>query len=120
MSKKTEPEDQAEPETKPKPGDSDYDWSVLYGTDDLYLHTFPDGTVVALKSFTSIFNKTWLFQVGEEAKSDWDIERAAIKRGTCEVAKRVLMSLDPDQGDPLDGLFSAWAASAEKGLKPGE
>ena len=102
-----------------KPGDKDYDWSVQYGTDNLYVHTFPDGTVVALKPFGSIYSKTWLYKL-RNAVSDVDIEFAALDRGSCEVARAVLESLPDSDGDPLSDLFKAWTAAATEGLTPGE
>jgi hypothetical protein len=114
-----QPEPQPEPKPEPKPGEAGYDWAKLYGTDNLYLHTFPNGTVVALKPFGSIYSKTWLFKL-RALQTDVDIEFAALDRGSCPVAKEVLMGLDDKDGDPLDELFKAWAASATEGLKPGE
>jgi hypothetical protein len=108
-------------EVKPaaKPGDKNYDWAAVYGTTDLYIHTFPDGTVVALKPFGSIYSKTWLYKL-RKAVSDVDIEFAALARGSCDVARAVLENIDDTDGDPLSDLFKAWAASATEGLTPGE
>ena len=103
----------------PKPGDKDYDWAAQYGTDNLYVHTFPDGTVVALKPFGSIYSKTWLYKL-RKAVSDVDIEFAALDRGSCDVARVVLENIDDTEGDPLSDLFKAWAATATEGLTPGE
>lgn len=126
MPKEVKPEDldleldPTEPAQPPaKPGDKDYDWAAQYGTDDLYVHTFSDGTVVALKSFTSIYSKTWLYKI-RTMQSDVDIEFAAIDRGGCPAVKEVLLTLDDSKGDPLDELFRAWAASVNKGITPGE
>ncbi len=122
VTKKIEPEETepvvVEP-AKPKPGDKDYDWAAQYGTDNLYVHTFPDGTVVALKPFGSIYSKTWLYKL-RKAVSDVDIEFAALDRGSCDVARVVLESIDDSEGDPLSDLFKAWAATATEGLTPGE
>jgi len=108
-----------EPKPEAKPGEAGYDWAAQYGTDDLYIHTFPNGTVLALKPFGSIYSKTWLYKL-RGLQTDVDIEFAALDRGACDVAKQVLLSLDDTAGDPLDELFKAWAASATEGLTPGE
>ena len=107
------------PAPKPKPGAADYDWAADYGTDNLYLHTFPSGTVVALKPFASIYSKTWLYKI-RTLQTDVDIEFAAIDRGASDTARAVLRDLDDTDGDPIDELFKAWAASATEGLTPGE
>jgi hypothetical protein len=104
---------------KPKPGAADYDWAADYGTADLYSHTFPSGTVVALKPFASIYSKTWLYKI-RTLQTDVDIEFAAIDRGASDTARAVLRDLDDTDGDPIDELFKAWAASATEGLTPGE
>lgn len=119
MSKKTEDPAEPDPKPDPKPGDADFDWSVLYGTDELYVHTFPDGTVVALKSFGSIFSKTWLYKI-RSLKTNVDVELAAIDRGTCPQARAVLEQLDDSEGDPIDELWSAWSSSAGEGITSGE
>lgn len=102
----------------PKPGDKDYDWSAKYDG-AVYVHTFPDGTVVGLKPFGSIYSKTWLYKL-RNAVSDVDLEFSALDRGSCPEARQVLESLDDTEGDPLSDLFSAWAKAATDGLKPGE
>lgn len=106
-------------EPQPKPGEAGYDWAAQYGTKDLYVHTFPNGKVVALKPFGSIYSKTWLYKI-RTLQTDVDIEFAALDRGACDAAREVLRSLDDSDGDPLDELFKAWAASATEGLTPGE
>lgn len=113
------------PIAEPKPGDKDYDWVKEYGTDDLYTHTFGDGTVVALKQFNAIFSKTWLFKI-RNLRTDVDVELAAIDRGCCDTARAVLGDLDPDaEGDPIDELWKAWSTSGtqrgenDEGLTPG-
>lgn len=109
----------------PKPGDADYDWSAHYDTNDLYRHTFADGTVVALKKFGAIYSKTWLYKL-RGLVTDVDVEFAALDRGACETAKELLMSLDDSDGDPISDLFAAWVDAgtrhddAGKGLTPGE
>jgi len=110
-----------EPTPTAKPGEAGYDWAAQYpGVENLYLHTFPDGTVVGLKPFSSIYSKTWLYKL-RKATSDVDIEFAALDRGSCDVARAVLESLPDTEGDPLSDLFKAWAAAAsEGGLTPGE
>jgi hypothetical protein len=111
----TEPEKPAA-----KAGEAGYDWAADYpGVDNLYSHTFPDGTVVALKPFSSIYSKTWLYKL-RALQTDVDIEFAALDRGACDAARRVLSNLPDTDGDPLDDLFKAWAASATEGLTPGE
>ena len=126
MSKKTETDVEETvavdetPAPDAEPGDAAYDWSAQYpGVEDLYVHTFPDGTVVALKPFSSIYSKTWLYKL-RKAVSDVDIEFAALDRGSCEVARAVLESLPDSDGDPLSDLFKAWTAAATEGLTPGE
>ena len=113
------PVEESKPE--PKPGDKDYDWVKLYGTDELYVHTFADGTVVALKSFKSIFSKTWLYKI-RSLKTNVDVELAAIDRGSCPAARAVLENLDDSsEGDPIDELWKAWSTSdAGEGLTSGE
>lgn len=109
----------------PQPGDKDFDWVAEYGTDDVYIHTFSDGKVVGLKSFKSIFSKTWLYKI-RHLQTDVDVELAAIERGTCDPARVVLAGLD-DSGDddPIDELFKAWSQAGtsrgdgDKGLTPG-
>ncbi len=102
------------PETdQPKPGDTDFNWSALYGTDELYVHTFPNGTVVALKPFSSIFSKTWLYKI-RSLKTNVDVELAALDRGSCPQARAVLESLDDTEGDPVDELWAAWSTADTK------
>ncbi|WP_135451310.1 hypothetical protein [Mycobacterium sp. DL99] len=108
-----------------KPGDADYDWSGHYDTTDLYTHTFPDGTVVAIKPFASIYSKTWLYKI-RQLQTDTDIEFAAIDRAACPTAQEILMSLDDTAGDPFDDLYKGWLeagtknADGDKGLTAGE
>jgi hypothetical protein len=109
----------AKPAPKPKPGDEDYDWSAEYDGGPVYLHTFPDGTVVGLKPFGTIYSKTWLYKV-RNATSDVDLEFSALDRGSCPAARRVLEGLDDTEGDPLSDLFSAWAKAGTEGLTSGE
>lgn len=119
------PADQTPAAGEPKPGDPDYDWSAHYGTEDLYRHTFADGTVVALKPFGSIYSKTWLYKIRNMA-TDVDVQFASIDRASCETARAVLESLDDTVGDPLDDLFTAWVAAGtqraegDQGLTPGK
>lgn len=96
----------------PKPGEKDFDWAEEYGTDDLYTYTFRDGKVVALKQFNAIFSKTWLNKI-RNLKTDVDLELAAINRGACPAAQRVLENLpdDDDDYDPLDELWKAWSTA---------
>lgn len=103
--------DSLKPAEEPKPGDAGYDWAQHYGTDKLYVHTFPDGKVVALKEFSGIFSKTWLYKI-RNLKTNVDIELAAIDRGTCDEAKAVLEDLDDDGADdPIADLWKAWSGS---------
>lgn len=114
----------AELVVEPKPGDPDYDWVARYGTDDLYTHTFSDGTVLALKSFASIYSKTWLYKVRKMA-SNAEVEFAAFDRASCGEARDVLENLDDTAGDPIDELFKAWTKAGtsrgdgDDGLTPG-
>jgi hypothetical protein len=101
------------PEAEPKPGDADYDWSQHYDTENLYLHTFPDGTVVGLKPFTAIFSKTWLYKI-RSLPTNVDVELAAIDRGSCPQARAVLEGLDDTADDPIDELWKAWSTSDVK------
>lgn len=120
MVKKT-PDNDAEP----VPGEKGYDWSSHYDTKDLYVHTFTDGTVVALKPFPTIYSKTWLYKI-KDLPTIADVEFAAIDRAACETAKEVLLSLDDSNGDPLEELYEAWIADGTKrrandeGLTPGK
>ena len=120
---KKDPEPEKKPE--PKPGDANYDWSGHYDTTELYTHTFPDGTVVAIKPFASIYSKTWLYKI-RQLQTDTDIEFAAIDRAACPTAQEVLMNLDDTKGDPFKDLYKAWLeagtknADGDKGLTSGE
>jgi ankyrin repeat protein len=110
-----------DPKLDPKPGDKDYDWVTEYGTGDIYTHTLPNGKVVALKAFGSIFSKTWLFKI-RHLKTNVDVELAAIDRGTCDTAKQLLEDLD-DTGDsdPIADLWKAWTegGAADEGITSG-
>lgn len=105
---------------EPKPGDAAYDWTAHYDTDHLYVHTFKDGKVVALRTFDAIYSKTWLYKVQrmvEEGATDVDVEFAALNRAACPVAQELLLDLDDSVGDPIDELWQAWVTS---GTKPDE
>lgn len=97
----------------PVPGDPDYDWAQHYpeGT-ELYVHKFPDGKTVALKTFASIYSKTWLYKISQ-LQTETDVIFAAIKRGCCPQADAFLMALDDSVGDPLDDLYQAWLADED-------
>lgn len=112
---------------KPEPnvGDPDYDWSTHYGTDELYTHTFPNGTVVAIKTFEAIYTKTWLYSI-RGLQTNVDFEFAAIDRAACPTAQEVLESLDDADSDPIADLFKAWTSKGtsrgkgDEGLTPGK
>lgn len=114
------PKEKTDEKPEPKPGDKDFDWAKLYDTDDLYVHTFPNGVVVALKPFTAVFDEVWLYK--NRDLPDTPLKFAAIDRGSCPAAKAVLKSLPDDGsiGTPLSDLFSAWTSAVTKGLTPGE
>jgi hypothetical protein len=69
--------------------------------------------VVALKPFTAIFSKTWLYKI-RSLKTNVDVELAAIDRGTCPQARAVLEGLPDSEGDPIDELWAAWSTSDTK------
>lgn len=108
-----------EPEKKPKPGDADYDWSTHYDTDDLYIHTFPDGKVLAIKAFGKIYSKTFLYKIRYLA-TEADVEFAALDRASCDVAREVLANLDDTVGDPIEDLYQAWLAAGTAQAEGGE
>lgn len=102
----------------PVPGDPDYDWAQHYPDGaELYVHKFPDGKTVALKTFASIYSKTWLYKISQ-LQTETDVIFAAIKRGCCPQADAFLMALDDSVGDPIDDLYKAWLA--DEGLDSGE
>ncbi|MUL47608.1 hypothetical protein FZI85_25165 [Mycobacterium sp. CBMA293] len=102
----------------PVPGDPDYNWAQHYPEGaELYVHTFPDGKTVALKTFGSIYSKTWLYKISR-LQTDTDVIFAAIKRGCCPQADAFLMALDDSVGDPLDDLYQAWLN--DEGIDSGE
>ena len=112
---------------EPKPGDPGYDWAPHYQTADLYTHTFPDGTVVALRKFGDIYSKTWLYKL-RNAQTDTDIQFAAIDRAACDVAQAVIEGIEAPLGgkDPIDDLWDSWSAAGTahvegaEGLSTGE
>lgn len=124
----------AEPAPAPAPqvGSPDYDWSAHYDTTDLFHYSFADGTQIAIRSFASIYSKTWLYKVSQmvkEGATDVDIEFAAIDRAACPTARELLLNLDDTEGDPINDLWLAWVASGTKpaptapddaGLAPGK
>lgn len=110
---------------KPKPGDPEYDWSQHYGDDEVYLHTFPNGVVVGIRSFAAIYNKTWLRKM-RKLGTNAEVEFSALDRASCEAASLVLDDLPDDTDvDYLDELFTAWTKSGtsrgdgDEGLTPG-
>lgn len=101
----------------PRVGSPGYDWSAHYDTDDLFRYTFRNGTVVALRTFNSIYSKTWLYKVQQmvrDGATDVDVEFSALERATCPTAHELLLNLPDDQGDPLNDLWLAWVASGTK------
>lgn len=114
------PKNEDAPVKQPKPGEKDFDWAAEYGTTDLYIHTFRDGTVVGLKAFNAIFSKTWLYKI-RNLQTDVDVELAALDRGSCDAARAVLDKLDPDaEGDPIDELWKAWSTAGTQHGESGE
>lgn len=115
------PDDNKNPE--PKVGEVGYDWASHYGDAELYTHTFPNGTVVAIKTFGSIYSKTWLYKI-RDLPTETDIQFAAIDRAACETAKAVLLDLDDTDGDPIEDLWKAWTSAGTsdggEGLTSGE
>lgn len=110
------------PAKKPTPGDGDYDWSVHYGTSDLYIHTYADGQVVALRRFKDIYSKQWLRSI-RNLQTDFDIESAAIDRASCEIAKELIDNRPCPVGgaDDFADLFKAWqSADVDGGVTAGE
>ena len=112
-------------EPKPGPGEPDYDWAPHYDTEDLYTHTFSDGTVIVIKAFGAIYSKTFLYKV-RNLPTEADIEFAAIDRASCPAVREILASLDDSVGDPIDELWKAWVAAGtahgegDEGLTPGK
>lgn len=113
--------DNSQTKPDPKPGDADYDWSVHYGTDGLYTHTYPDGLVVALRRFKDIYSKQWLRSI-KDLPTEFDIESAAIDRASCELAKQLIDTRPCPIGGPDDfqALFTAWSSADMEGVTPGE
>lgn len=108
---------------EPKPGDPDYDWSHHYPEGvDLFTHTYPNGTVVALRRFKDIYSKQWLRSI-RNLESDFDIQNAAIDRAACETAQEVIDAVPCPIGEPdqFDALFEAWQkADLDESVTPGE
>lgn len=120
---------------KPKPGDADYDWSVIYGLKNgeptpTYRHTLPDGKVIEIPKFRfpggAIFRK--LRNVPE-----WDQPRQLLDMclDTCPVAADLIDAVpvrwdDDIEDDFIDVLTNQWFADATKpvdggeGMTPGE
>lgn len=128
-----EVEPPVEPSKKdePKPGEPAYDWAPHYGGTAepvrLYTHTFPDGTVVSIRDFGSIYSKTWLYKL-RKAQTDTDIQFAAIDRAACDTAQALIESIEAPLGgkDPIDELWEAWSKAGtshvdgSEGLTTGE
>lgn len=114
-----QPVDTPEPKSPPapKPGDPDYDWAPHYEGAELYVHTYPDGQVVALRQFKDIYSKQWLRSIRDLA-TDFDVESAAVDRAACETAREVIDNRPAPIGGPddFDVLFKAWSG----GVTPGE
>lgn len=121
-------------EEKPKPGDADYDWTVVYGTDTngkpnpTYRHTLPDGKIIEIPKFRfpggSIFRR--LRNVPE-----WDQPRVMLDMclDTCPAAADLIDAVPvrwDDDTDFITDLYAAWINDATKpdddgeGLTPGE
>lgn len=95
---------------EPKPGDADYDWTPHYPEGaELYVHTYPNGTVVAIRRFKDIYSKQWMRSI-RNLKTDFDIEDAAINRAACETAQAVIDAVPCPVGedDQFEALFKAW------------
>lgn len=114
---------QADEAEQPKPGDADFDWTKAYDTEDLFVHTFSDGKVVALRPFNAIYNKTWLYKLRNIESNDTVII-LSIDRASCAEARLVLSGLDDERGaaDPIDDLWKAWstAGTSHSGEPDGE
>jgi hypothetical protein len=115
-----------DPEEKPKVGSAEYDWSAHYDTKDLYTHTFPDGTVVAIRRFSTVLSDTFLYKI-RKLRTDLDFRLATIDEAACETAQVVLESLTAEPGtDPLKDMFNAWSSDGtsrgegDEGLTPGK
>ena len=97
----------------PVPGDADYDWSPHYPKGaELFTHTYPDGKVVALRLFRDIYSKQFLRSI-RHLETEFDIESAAVDRGTCDVA-RELIDTRPcpvDGPDDFQELWKAWTSN---------
>jgi len=106
----------------PKPGDADYDWTPHYPDGvDLYTHTYPNGTVVAIRRFKDIYSKQWLRSI-KHLKNSFDVEDAAINRAACDVAQAVIDAVPCPVGEPdqFEILFKAWQQADTDGLTTGE
>lgn len=107
-----------------KPGDAGYDWAPHYGSTpaaDLYTHTFPGGTTVAIRTFGSIYSKTWLYKL-RNAQTDTDIQFAAIDRAACDTAQAIIEAVDAPLGgpDPIDELWEAWSKAGTSHIGDGD
>lgn len=108
------PDGDSTEDAKPLPGAADYDWSAHYGDVNLYRHTFRDGTVVALRTFSAVFSKALLWKL-RNAESTTEVEFAAIGRAGCPAAEVVLnrvaaavLESDDYEYDPIEDLFESW------------
>ena len=121
--KKPEPKPGSAKKSEPKAGDVAYDWSHHYPEGvDLYTHTYPNGTVVALRRFKDIYSKQWLRSI-RNLETDFDIQNAAIDRAACETAQEVIDAVPCPIGEPdqFDALFEAWQkADLDESVTPGE
>lgn len=94
------------------PGDPDYDWAADYGVpaDKLYVHTYADGQVVALRRFADIYSKQWLRSI-RHLQTEFDIESEAVDRGASETARKIIDSRPAPLGGPDDfvDLWQAWS-----------
>lgn len=110
---------------EPKPGDPNYDWAYHYGDAQLYIHTYPDGQVVALRRFADIYSKQWLRSI-RDLSTEFDIESAAVDRAACDVARTLIDNRPCPVGGPddFDQLWKAWSKADDTddqgGVSPGE
>jgi hypothetical protein len=105
-----------------KPGHPDYDWAKDYSVpaDQLYVHTYPDGQVVALRRFKDIYSKQWLRSI-RNLQTEFDIESEAVDRAASDTARQIIDARPAPLGGPDDfqDLWTAWS-KADTELSAGE